>query len=108
MSVSAEVATLFLDELARRNVEVKLDEEGQYTLEACGLSIKISLENVSRDFERDRDPGRVVAFVDTITKFLGGPAAKLGLSPPHLAHCALKANQRPHGWTDRARAQWSN
>jgi hypothetical protein len=67
MSVSAEVATLFLDELARRNIEVKLDDEGNYTLDAGGLSIKVSLENVSRDFERDRDPDRIVTFVDGIT-----------------------------------------
>jgi hypothetical protein len=70
MSVSAEVATLFLDELAKRNIDVKLDNEGNYTLDSWGLSIKISLENVSRDFERDRDPQRIVTFVDAITNFL--------------------------------------
>src|SRR5262249_43907386 len=70
MPVSAEVATLFLDEVARRNIEVKLDDEGNYTLDACGLSIKVSLENVSRDFERDRDPDRIVTFVDSITNLL--------------------------------------
>lgn len=67
MPVSAEVATLFLDELARRNIEVKLDDEGNYTLDARGLSINVSLENVSRDFERDRDPDCIVTFVDSIT-----------------------------------------
>src|SRR5262249_15870383 len=66
MPISAEVATLFLDELARRNIEVKLDDEGNYTLDACGLSIKVSLENVSRDFERDRDPDRIGTLVDSI------------------------------------------
>jgi hypothetical protein len=73
MPVSAEVATLFLEELAKRNIDVKLDDEGNYTLDACGLSIKVSLENVSRDFERDRDPDRVVTFVDTITNLLALP-----------------------------------
>jgi len=67
MPVSAEVATLFLDELARRNIEVKLDDEGNYILDGSGLSIKVSLENVSRDFERDRDPDRIAMFVDSIT-----------------------------------------
>src|SRR5262249_5592602 len=66
MPVSVEVATLFLDELARRNIEVKPDDEGNYTLDVCGLSISVSLENVSRDFERDRDPHRIVTFVDSI------------------------------------------
>src|SRR5262245_5040331 len=70
MSISAEVATLFLDELAKRNLDVKLDEEGNYTLHACGLSITVSLENVSRDFERDRDPDHVIRFVETITNVL--------------------------------------
>jgi hypothetical protein len=70
MPVSAEVATLFLDELARRNIEVKLDDEGNYTLDAYGLSIKVSLENVSRDFECDRDADRIVTFVDSITNLL--------------------------------------
>jgi len=73
MPVSAEVATLFLDELARRNIDVKLDDEGNYTLDACGLSITVSLENVSRDFERDRDPDRIVTFVDSITNPLALP-----------------------------------
>jgi hypothetical protein len=70
MPVSVEVATLFLDELAKRNIEVKLDDEGTYILDVCGLSIKVSLENVSRDFERDRDPDRIVTFVDSITNHL--------------------------------------
>src|SRR4029079_214354 len=70
MPVSAEVATLFLDELARRNIEVKLDDEGNYTLDGSGLSIKVSLENLSRDFECDRDADRIVTFVDSITNLL--------------------------------------
>jgi len=70
MPVTAEVATLFLDELTKRNIEVNVDDEGNYTLDACGLSIKVSLENVSRDFERDRDPNRIVTFVDSITNLL--------------------------------------
>src|SRR5262249_46759385 len=73
MSVSAEVATLFLDELARRNIAVKLDDDGDYSLDAGGLKMKISLENLSRDFERDRDPERIVTFVDTITNFIELP-----------------------------------
>jgi hypothetical protein len=70
MSVSVEAATLFLGELAKRNIEVKLDDEGNYTLDVCGLSINVSLENVSRDFERDRDPNHIVTFVDSITNLL--------------------------------------
>jgi len=31
MPVTAEVATLFLDELTKRNIEVNVDDEGNYT-----------------------------------------------------------------------------
>jgi hypothetical protein len=67
MAVSAEVATLFLDELARRNIPVKLGEDGGYEIEIDGTKATIQLENVSRDFARDRDPNRIKNFVDTIT-----------------------------------------
>jgi hypothetical protein len=73
MSVSAEVATLFVDELARRNIEVKVDDDGNYAIAVNGLTMKVSLENLSRDFERDRDPDRVVSFVDTVTTLLELP-----------------------------------
>jgi hypothetical protein len=67
MAVSAEVATLFLDELARRNIPVKHGEEGGYEIEIDGTKATIQLENLSRDFARDRDANRIKNFVDTIT-----------------------------------------
>src|SRR5262249_19978945 len=73
MSVSAQVATMFLDEMAKRNLEVKVDADGNYSVDVCGLSAKISLENLSREFERDRDPERIVTFVDSITCLLELP-----------------------------------
>src|SRR5262249_18020878 len=60
MAVSAEVATLFLEELARRNIPVSVNDEGYYVIERGGLTLTINLENVSRDFEEDRDAGRGV------------------------------------------------
>jgi hypothetical protein len=68
MAVSAEVATLFLEEMARRNIPVKLGEDGSYQVEVNGFTSTISLENLSRDFARDRDPERITNFVDTITR----------------------------------------
>src|SRR5262245_45062165 len=56
MTVSAEVATLFLDELARRNIPVKVNEDGNYLVEINGTTITSSLDNISREFERNRDP----------------------------------------------------
>ena len=67
MAVSAEVATLFLDELARRNIPVKVGEDGGYEIEVNGCKQTIQLENISRDFARARDPGLVARFVDNVT-----------------------------------------
>src|SRR5262245_5238768 len=67
MAVSAEVATLFLEELARRNIPVKLGEEGGYEIDVNGRKQTIQLENLSRDFARDRDPERIKNFVDNVT-----------------------------------------
>src|SRR5262245_26991204 len=67
MAVSAEVATLFLEELARRNIPVKLGAEGGYEVEVNGNKQTIQLENLSRDFARDRDPERIKNFVDSVT-----------------------------------------
>ena len=73
MAVSAEVATLFLEELARRNIPVKVGAEGGYEIEVNGGTSTIQLENLSRDFARDGDPGRVKKFVDTITSAVQVP-----------------------------------
>ncbi|MBY0456215.1 MAG: hypothetical protein K2V38_02640, partial [Gemmataceae bacterium] len=74
MAVSAEVATLFLEELARRGVPVKLGKEGGYEVQVGDLTATIQLENLSRDFARDRDPARVADFVDTILAKLEIPS----------------------------------
>src|SRR5262245_41098947 len=67
MPVSAEVATLFLEEMARRNIPVKVGKDGGYEVEVGDLTCTIQLENLSRDFARDRDLERIKNFVDTIT-----------------------------------------
>lgn len=68
MAVSAEVATLFLEELARRHIPVVVNESGGYVVEINGLTVTSHLDNISREFERDRDAGRIVRFVDSITQ----------------------------------------
>jgi hypothetical protein len=68
MSVSAEVATLFLDEMARRNVPVNLGSDGGYQVTQDNFTYTISLENLSRDYAEDRDPTRVARFVDVIVR----------------------------------------
>lgn len=73
MPVSSEVATLFLDEMKRRNVPVTLGPNGEYHVESGTTRLTVSLENLSRDFERDRDVGRIASFVDSVTRQLDEP-----------------------------------
>jgi hypothetical protein len=73
MPISAEVATLFLDELARRDIAVSVDEEGYYIIDRNSLTCKINLENLSRDYAQDRDPERVVHFVNAILSQMERP-----------------------------------
>ena len=68
MSVSAEVAALFVAELERREIPVEVGDEGVYLIEIGDELLRISLENLTKDFEADRDPQRVIDFVDTITQ----------------------------------------
>lgn len=68
MGVSAEVATLFLDEMSRRNIPVKLGPNGGYQIEQSNFIYTVSLANLSRDFADDGDAGRVTRFVDAITR----------------------------------------
>jgi hypothetical protein len=66
MAVSVEVATLFLRELAARGVPVRVRADGVYEVRQGGGVNAVSLENVSKEFERDRDPDRVKRFVESI------------------------------------------
>lgn len=82
MAVSAEVATLFLEELARRHVAVVPNEEGGYVLaipvtitktskDAVDVQVRtvtVHLDNLSRDYAADPDPARITHFVDACTK----------------------------------------
>jgi hypothetical protein len=73
MAVSAEVATLFLEEMARRNVPVEIGEDGGYVVQQNDMTLNISLENLSRDYSQDRDAGRVERFVNTIMETIHEP-----------------------------------
>src|SRR6266567_1500934 len=66
MAVSIEVATLFLRELAARGLQAAALDDGRYSIKTEGGTNAVSLENLSKDFEQDRDPDRVRRFVDTI------------------------------------------
>jgi hypothetical protein len=66
MTVSVEVATLFLREMAARNVSVTVRPDGLYEFRQGDGVNAISLENLTREFERDRDPARIQRFVESI------------------------------------------
>src|SRR5262249_17305962 len=66
MAVSAEVATLFLEELARRNIPVTVDDKGGYVVDLNGYKVTAHLDNISGEYERDHDAGRIVRFVDSL------------------------------------------
>lgn len=68
MSTPSEVATLFLTDLARRGITATAKPDGDYEIAVGDTTYTISLANVSRDFARDRDPQRIVTFVDSITR----------------------------------------
>ena len=74
MAVSPEVATLFLEELARRNIPVTVGEDGGYLTDLDGWKVTCHLDNISRDWERDRDPRRIIDFVESLTKLPRLPA----------------------------------
>jgi len=59
---------LFEQELRRRGVSFALDREsGRHVVERTdGTRLLISLDNLSREFERDPDPGRIIRFADTV------------------------------------------
>jgi hypothetical protein len=89
MAVSPEVAKLVLDELARRNIAAVADEEGGYVLaipesitrktdgsvDVSCRNVRVNLDNLSRDFEQDRDVGRIARFVDVCTAAVKLPAS---------------------------------
>jgi hypothetical protein len=57
---------LFRAELNRRGIVYSLTPEGTYAVDAGGVTLDISLENVRRDFERDGDAEVISRFVDQI------------------------------------------
>lgn len=66
MAVSVEVATLFLREMKARGVAVTVRDDGLYQVGQGDHVNTINLDNLSKEFERDRDPGRVKHFVESI------------------------------------------
>lgn len=59
--------SLFRDELERRRIEYEQLADDRYSLQtADGTQLQVNLENVQRDYDRDKDRDAIVRFVDTI------------------------------------------
>jgi uncharacterized protein YtpQ (UPF0354 family) len=62
-----DVTILFERELARRGLAFRRDlDSGRYILNARGLELVVSLDNIVREYRRDADPTRITRFVDTV------------------------------------------
>ncbi len=67
MSTLTEVQKLFLDELAKREVTAyEALEDGRFAISINDATWQVSLDNISREFEHDRDPALIEQFVETI------------------------------------------
>jgi uncharacterized protein YtpQ (UPF0354 family) len=65
--MSDPVAALFEQELKRRGVQCRFDEKEQrYRVQHRGRELLISLDNLARDYDRERDEGCVASFVDNL------------------------------------------
>jgi hypothetical protein len=51
--------------LEKRKIKYKgPDSEGLYKVDVNGLEITVNLENISRNYERDKDPEIIINFVN--------------------------------------------
>lgn len=67
------LALLFEQELTRRDIAFRLDEaSGRYVIRHAGLDLFVGLDNLRRDYERDRDSSRIARFLDSVLAMPGG------------------------------------
>ena len=58
----------FKSELERQGLKIKsVDEDGLIHISHNDIDLEVSLDNLRKDFERDRDENRIVEFVATLT-----------------------------------------
>ena len=61
------VASLFEQELKRRGVPCRFDDETQrYRVQHQGRELWVSLHNLARAYDRDRDEACVASFIDNL------------------------------------------
>lgn len=57
---------IFEAELISRGVDFKLLEDGRYDIEADLGSMKVSIDNIERQYARDREKEAIFRFIDTV------------------------------------------
>jgi hypothetical protein len=63
----SDATALFEQELTRRGIAFRPDgASDRYVVEHDGTELFVSLHNVSREYARDQDPGRITRFVDAV------------------------------------------
>lgn len=78
---------LFENELRQRGIEFSVDEDsGRHVVPVNGLDLKVSLENLSKEFNRDQEPERVSRFVETLLQSALEPSSWLQ-AKEHLFFC---------------------
>ena len=58
-------AVIFEEELRRRAIQFAHTLDGRYQIEIDGGTLVLSLDNVSRDFDRDGDPQRICRYIES-------------------------------------------
>lgn len=59
---------LFQAELAQRGLEYTVDDDGHYHIAIGDVKKTANLDNVRRNYERDKDPTAIVQFVEQLTR----------------------------------------
>jgi len=74
MFASPELLDMFVKDVERRGLPAPVaKDEDHFEIFANELTVTVSLENLARDFETDRDVTRIAHFVDAIVEVLNQP-----------------------------------
>ena len=80
---------LFQAELAERGLEYTLTDEGLYQIVFGDVNATINLDNIRRNYERDKDRGAVSRFAEQLAEQLAGDVVTLVTDA-----CATKSQVR--------------
>jgi hypothetical protein len=82
----SEARRVFEQEMQRRGVKFSLKDDGRYKVEMGQGALTVSIENVARELERERDAAIIEQFIDRILSTLETPA--WDVAQHHIYWCA--------------------